>query len=114
MKLKAPARQTALTLLYPGAEYQGQGATLVVLALAALAGAIGVPASVALASAGHARPVAAVMVGTAMFNIVLTWMLMTHLGLLGAACALLIAETVGGIGRWTVFLMLVPDETRRR
>src|SRR5439155_22325599 len=80
-----------MQFLYPAAEYRGNGQILVVLALAALASAVGVPASIALASAERARPVAAVMTVTAVVNLVLVWWLMTHWGLVGAAYGVLMA-----------------------
>jgi O-antigen/teichoic acid export membrane protein len=104
----------AMHVLYAGAEYSGNGHILAVLAAAALAAAVGAPASLALASAERARPVAAVMTFTAVLNVVLLWWLMPAWGLLGAAYAALIAETAGSLGRWTAFLALMPKLAARR
>lgn len=97
-----------MRFLFPAITYPGLGHILPVLAVAALASAIGVPASTALASADRARAVAGVMAATAALTVVLVWVLMTGWGLLGAAYALLVAEVVGSLGRWGAFLALVP------
>jgi O-antigen/teichoic acid export membrane protein len=110
----ALAGQQVMDILYPGAEYTGNGHILVVLALAALAAAIGVPASIALASAERARAVAVVMIATAGLNVTLVWSLMANWGLLGAAYGMLIAEAVGALGRWLVFLVLVSNVRTQR
>jgi Na+-driven multidrug efflux pump len=96
-------------LLYDGPVYAGYGHVLAVLTVSALIAAIGVPASIALASAERARAVAGVTAASAMLCIVLVWWFMTSWGLLGAAYAVLIAESVGSFGRWLAFLLLVPD-----
>jgi O-antigen/teichoic acid export membrane protein len=95
--------------LYPGLEYKGNGHILTVLAFAALAAAIGAPASNALASAGHARAVAGMVTVTAVLSVILIFWLMTNWGLLGAAYGVLIAEVVGSLERWIAFLQLVPE-----
>ena len=100
--------EDVMEFLYPGAEYKGTGHILAVLAFAALAAAIGAPASNALASAERARAVAYVTTATAVLSLILVWWLMTNWGLLGAAYGMLIAEVVGSLGRWIAFLALVP------
>lgn len=102
----------ALNLLYPAPEYRGYGDVLSLLALATLAAAIGVPASIALASAERAHAVAGVTAVTTILNLGLVWWLMTYWGLLGAAYGMLIAEAFGSAGRWIAFLALVPDGMR--
>ena len=77
------AGEDVMGFVYPGPDYQGNGQILMVLALSGLAGAIGVPASIALACAEHARAVASVMTLTAVLNVVLVWVFMTHGGRLG-------------------------------
>jgi O-antigen/teichoic acid export membrane protein len=106
------AGEPAMRLLFPAMAYEGIGRILEVLALAALASAVGVPASIALAGADRARAVAAVMVATAVLNVVLVWALITQWGLLGAAYGVLASEIVGSAGRWAVFLALVPGRLR--
>ena len=106
------AGEDVMGFVYPGPDYQGNGQILMVLALSGLAGAIGVPASIALACAEHARAVASVMTLTAVLNVVLVGVFMTHGGLLGGAYAVLIAEAIGSVGRWVAFLILVPGRSR--
>jgi O-antigen/teichoic acid export membrane protein len=96
-------------LLYAGPEYKGNGHTLVVLAAASTAAAVGAPAAVALTSAERARMVAIIAAATAVLTCVLVWVMMSRWGLVGAAYALLIAETVGNVARWTAFLRLAAQ-----
>ena len=98
-----------MRLLYPGAEYNGHAHVLAMLAVAALAAAIGAPASIALAAAERARALAGVMTVTAILNLVLVWALLPRWGLLGAAYGMLTAEVVGSVGRWIAFLTLVSE-----
>jgi len=97
-----------MRLLYRDAVYAGNSNVLGLLALAALATTVGIPASLALAATGHARAVAAVMLLSAVVNTALVSLLLAQWGLLGAAYAVLIGETLGAIGRWTAFWLLVP------
>jgi O-antigen/teichoic acid export membrane protein len=99
-----------MRLLYRDEIYAGHSDVLGLLALAALVAALGIPASLALAAAGRARPVAAVMLFSAGVNTLLVILLLPKWGLLGAAYAVLIGETVGAIGRWLAFWLLVPLE----
>ncbi len=102
------AGDTIMALVFKGAEYAGHGNILTVLALSALASAVGAPASIALASAERSGAVAVVTSLTALLNILLVWWFLTQWGLLGAAYAVLLVEILGCLGRWTAFLMLVP------
>lgn len=99
-----------MRLLYRDEVYAGHSDVLGLLALAALVAALGIPASLALAATGRARPVAAVMLFSAGVNTLLVILLLPTWGLLGAAYAVLIGETVGAIGRWAAFWLLVPLE----
>jgi O-antigen/teichoic acid export membrane protein len=99
-----------MRLLYRDEVYAGHSDVLGLLALAAVVAAVGIPASLALAAAGRARPVAAVMLLSAGVNTLLVIFLLPKWGLLGAAYAVLIGETVGAIGRWAAFWLLVPLE----
>jgi O-antigen/teichoic acid export membrane protein len=101
------AGDEAMHLLYPGRAYDGQGRTLAVLAFATLVWALSIPASNALASMERPRPMAAVAGVSAVLNVVLVWWLMAKWGLLGAAYAILAANFIGTLGRWTAFLALV-------
>ncbi len=94
-----------MQLLFQGDYYSGYGELLTVLALASLAGSVGVPASLALAAAGHARRVASITALTAALHIVLIAVLLPGWGLLGAAYGMLVAEAIGSAGRWMAFLM---------
>jgi O-antigen/teichoic acid export membrane protein len=103
-----------MRLLYRDEVYAGNSHVLGVLALAALVAAVGIPASLALAAAGRARPVAVVMLCSAAVNTLLVILLLPKWGLMGAAYAVLVGETAGAIGRWAAFWLLVPlyDEAR--
>jgi O-antigen/teichoic acid export membrane protein len=94
----------AMRLLYPGRDYDGHGHVIAVLAVATLVWALSIPASNALASMERPRPMAAVSGLSAALNVVLVWRLMAEWGLPGAAYAVLIANAVGTLGRWAVFL----------
>jgi O-antigen/teichoic acid export membrane protein len=102
------AGEDVIRILYHGKEFEGQGYTVTVLALAMLATAVGMPASNALAS--MERPRAIVVVGAlgAAVTVVLVWWLMIEWGLFGAACGFLAGNVVGAAGRWVAFLALVP------
>jgi O-antigen/teichoic acid export membrane protein len=102
------AGERVMRLLYPAQEYQGQGHTISVLAIALLAQAVGTPASSALAS--MERPRAILLAGSvgALVTVLFVWILMIEGGLLGAAYGFLIGNVVGAVGRWAAFLALVP------
>ena len=101
------AGKDVMQLLYHGKEYEGQGQTITVLALAALVSAVGLPASIALASMERPRPfVWAGSVGVVV-TVVLVWYLMGEWGLVGAAYGFLAGNVAGSVGRWVAFLVLV-------
>ncbi len=102
------AGDTIMALVFKGADYAGHGHMLTVLALSALASAVGAPASIALASAERSGAVAVVTTAAAVLTVGLVWWFLTQWGLLGAAYAVLIVEVLGCLGRWTAFLILVP------
>jgi O-antigen/teichoic acid export membrane protein len=98
----------ALHLLYPGTEVEGIGNTLTILALSMLAGAMGWPVSMALAT--EERPLSIiipVMVG-ALLTITFVFLLLPKWGLLGAAIGLLGGSIAGTISRSVAFFSLVP------
>ncbi len=101
------AGDTIMQLFFKNAVYTGNATVLTVLALAALASAVGAPASIALAASGRARAVAGVMTLAAGLNLVLVAWFISLWGLLGAACGVLIAETTSGLCRWIALLTLV-------
>ena len=100
------AGESALGLLYPDGTYKNYADTVALLAFAALASALGIPASNALASMERPRPMAFVAGLSALLNVVLVWFLMTRWGLSGAALGVLAANLVGTLGRWILFLAL--------
>ncbi len=105
-----------MQVLYSGAEYRGQGATLSALALALLAQAVGTSASSGLAS--MERPRAILIAGSiaAIVTVFSVAALMLEDGLFGAACGFLLGNIVGAAGRWIGFLSRVQsnagDSTR--
>jgi len=102
------AGDDVMRFLYHGSEYEGHGHAVTVLAFAAFAAAIGMPASNALASMERPREIFCVGAIGAALTVVLVWWLMTEWGLLGAAYGLLAGNTVGCAGLWGAFLALVP------
>ena len=100
-----------MSLLYP-AEYRNHSQIIVILGIAAWAGALGVPASIALAAAERAGAVAFVVSITALINLALIVTLLPRAGLLGAAMATLGAELIGSLARWAAFLMLVKNGSK--
>jgi O-antigen/teichoic acid export membrane protein len=105
------AGEPIMAALYHAPEYAGNGHILVVLTISAMAAAVGVPASIALASAERAHAVAGVTAVSAILSVILVWLFMSRWGLLGAAYGVLIAEITGSIGRWLAFLLLVAKPT---
>lgn len=103
------AGEDAMRLLYHGKEYAGHGQTVMALALAMLASAIGVPASIGLAS--MERPQAIVWAGSigVALTVLLVWCLMIEWGLFGAACGFLAGNVAGAVGQWVAFLALVAQ-----
>jgi O-antigen/teichoic acid export membrane protein len=99
-------------MLYPSVEYGADTHLLAILALGTFAGAVGVPAAVALSSAERARAAARVRIAAAALNIVLVSILMALFGLLGAAYGMLAAELAGSLGCWVVLLLSFSDIER--
>jgi O-antigen/teichoic acid export membrane protein len=100
--------EDVMGLLYHGKEYAGHGQTVMVLALALMASALGMPATNALQA--MERPQAIVWASSvgAVLTVVLVWCLMIEWGLLGAAYGFLAGNAAGSVGRWVAFLTLVP------
>jgi O-antigen/teichoic acid export membrane protein len=103
------AGDDVMRFLYHGGEYEGHGHAVTVLAFAAFASAIGMPASNALASMERPREIFCVGAAGAALTVILVWWLMTEWGLLGAAYGLLAGNVVGSVGLWGAFLALVPQ-----
>jgi O-antigen/teichoic acid export membrane protein len=104
----AVAGDALMDALYRGEAFEGQLQTLIVLALAVSAVAVGMPASNALATMERPRATVAVGITTSVMTIGLVWWLMTGWGLPGAAYGLLIGNVSGALGRWAAFSALVP------
>ena len=102
-----------MEMLYPRPEYRGQSVILSMLAVAALAAAVGVPASMALASVERVRPVAFVMSVTAVATMLLVGAMSLVWGLWGAAVGVLIAECLGSVARWTALIVVTRDHAAR-
>jgi tRNA A-37 threonylcarbamoyl transferase component Bud32 len=103
------AGEDIMRVLYHGKEYEGQGHTVAVLAVALLASAVGFPASNALATMERARAIVwAGLIGVVVTG-VLVWLLMVEWGLVGAAYGFLLGNVVATVGRWVAFLTLVSD-----
>jgi O-antigen/teichoic acid export membrane protein len=97
-----------LHLLYPGTDVGGIGNTLTALALSMMAGSMGWPVSMALATVE--RPLAIIIpvaIGTVL-TVTLVFLLLPTWGLLGAAYGLLGGSIVGTVARWVAFSVLVP------
>jgi len=97
-----------IRLLYHGTEYEGLGHTLNVFALGISFGALGLPASAALATLERPRVIVIAATIGVVVSLILVWLLMTEWGLLGAAYGLLGGSVVGVLGRWVAFFSKVP------
>ena len=102
------AGEQAMRILYHGKEFAGHRQTLVVLALAMSVGALGTPASIALATMKRPRPIVVVTTVEAFLTTALVWTLLTEWGLLGAAYGLLVGNAAGALGRWVALYVSVP------
>jgi len=98
-----------LHLLYHGDQYEGHGHTLLILALAMLVMAIGMPAGGALASMQRPREVFWTGLFGAVVTILLVWQLATEHDVLGAAYGFLAGNVTRSAARWAAFLALVPQ-----
>lgn len=105
------AGEDVLRLLYHGDPYQGHGHTLLILALAMLVMAIGMPAGSALASMQHPRDVFWTGLFGAVVTILLVWQLAAEHGVLGAAYGFLAGNVARSVARLAAFLALIPQST---
>jgi O-antigen/teichoic acid export membrane protein len=101
------AGEHVMRFLYPGNEYEGNGHTVTVLALALLASAVGMPASNALESIERPREVFWAGLFAAVLTAALVWSLVAGWGLLGAAYGFLAGNVAGAAGLWVAFLASV-------
>jgi O-antigen/teichoic acid export membrane protein len=102
------AGERILHLLYPGTEVQGANLTLTLLALSMLAGSVGWPGSIALAT--MERPLAIVVTAAAgtILTGALVWLLLPNWSLVGAACGWLGGSIAGTLLRWAALFFLIP------
>lgn len=98
---------TLMSVVYHGPEYGGRGHVITILALAVLAGAVGAPASNAMAS--MERPQAIVLATSvgAVVTAAVIWILSVEWGLLGAAYGMLAGSAAGSAARWVAFLAVL-------
>jgi O-antigen/teichoic acid export membrane protein len=95
-------------LLYHSKEYAGHGHTVMVLALALLASALGMPATNALQAMERPQAIFWASSVGAVLTVVLVACLMIEWSLLGAAYGFLAGNVAGAVGRWVALLMLAP------
>jgi O-antigen/teichoic acid export membrane protein len=93
-----------LHLMFRSADFTGYGHVATVLALGALATAVGMPASNALAAMERPRAIAVVGAIGSLVTILATASLMLRWGLIGAAYGGLAGSVVGALGRWLAFV----------
>lgn len=102
------AGEHLMQLFYNGKEFEGHLQTLTILALALSMTAAGLPASNALAAMERLRPIVAIQFFAAVVTAVLVFSLMGPWGLLGAAYGVMAGNAINCVGRWAVFIALVP------
>lgn len=104
-----------MRILYQGAEYTGHTEILGILSVAALVAVVGVPASLALAAAEHARTHASIKVVGAILTVLLVSALLPEWGIRGVTYGILVAEAIVSVAQWMAFVMLVrgPRGSRR-
>ena len=96
----AIAGEPIMRILYHGNEFAGHGHELGILALAGFCGALGIPASLALATMERPRAIVAVTSAGAGVTLGLVWILMNEWGLVGVVYGLLGGNLFGAVGRW--------------
>jgi O-antigen/teichoic acid export membrane protein len=102
------AGERVMNFLYPGQDYEGEGHTVKILALATLAMAVGMPATEALNSIERPRAVFWTGSFAAVLTVVLVGSLVVGWSVLGAAYGLLTGNAARSATRWIAFLALVP------
>ncbi|MBO0742532.1 MAG: lipopolysaccharide biosynthesis protein, partial [Hyphomicrobiaceae bacterium] len=101
--LVAIAGEWVMDLLFDKPEYHGHGGVLVILSLALLASAVGMPASNALASMKQPRSVFWAGLVALVLTVVLVVAFVLICGLLGAAFGFLTGNVAGAAARWMAF-----------
>jgi thymidylate kinase/O-antigen/teichoic acid export membrane protein len=99
--------EDAVRLLFPHQQYQGQGTTIAVLALALFASALGLPPASALTSLERPRDVFLTGLYGALITLLVASFLVRDYGVLGAAFAGLVGGVISSVGRWTMLFVVV-------
>jgi len=102
------AGEQVMRLLYHDPAYEGQGHILIVLALALLASAMGIPASNALATLERPRPIFIAGLLASLVSVILASSFAIEWGIAGAAYGFLAGSLVGAAGRWVSLLKIAP------
>jgi O-antigen/teichoic acid export membrane protein len=102
-----------MRFLYRGKEYEGQGNTLTVLALALLVSAVGMPASNALASLERPRGIFWNALVALFLTMALVFYLADKWGQLGAAYGFLAGNVANSLGRLMALLTCVQTDALR-
>jgi O-antigen/teichoic acid export membrane protein len=98
-----------MSVLYHGQLYEGHGHTVEVLALAMLAAALGMPASIGLAALERPEVIFKVGLVAVGLTVVLVPCLVLPWGVTGAAYGFLAGNVAGSVGRWLAFSALVKQ-----
>ena len=98
------AGEMLMVLLFARQNYGEHAVLLGILALAAAIAAMGAPATIALSAVERGRSIAALSFGTCALGSIAVWVFLSRWGLQGAACGILVTETLGTMARWTLFL----------
>jgi len=107
--LVAIGGEWAMQLVFHGPHYEGQGHTLLALALALLASALGMPAASALATMERSHAIFWASLIAMVVTVVPAALLIMNWGLVGAAYGLLAGNVAGTLVRWAAFLYLVQQ-----
>jgi O-antigen/teichoic acid export membrane protein len=105
--------EDVMHFLYQGDPYKGQGHTLTVLAFAAMAQALSMPPSNALASFERPRAIFWTTLFAGILTLFLVWNLVGRYGVEGAAYGVLGGSLVAAAGRWISFLVLAPQNAAK-
>jgi O-antigen/teichoic acid export membrane protein len=103
----ALAGDIVMRMLFHGAQFEGRGQILTVLAGALLASSLGMPATNALASMERTREIFWTVSSAAALTTFLVWHLTSAWGLIGAAYGFLLGNMIGTAARWTAFSFVI-------
>jgi len=108
--LIALSGETIMDWIFPAQSYAGNGLLLTLLTMSAAIAATGGPASIALLAMGLTKTDAKVALAVCALQLVLIPSLMIVTGLVGAAIALAVGETIGFLIRWGIVLSVRAKE----